>query len=235
MVMHKKMRRVGWMVLVLATLAGCTNADRRDEGKGSAVSIMPDYTVWGEEGKEVTCRLQFKSGGRNGENVRLRGDAGVSLDGKVLAGDSTRMGGVYYEVQQPIDAFRGKHTIVYTAANKESFREEFEFEPFSLQPELPAVIPRNPFRIGIRSLADAAGRMRLVITDTSFRSPDINEIVPVVNGEIEITSDMLDQLSIGPMSLELYREEERPLQEKTKKGGRIAITYVVKREFELVR
>jgi hypothetical protein len=53
-------------------------------------------------------------------------------------------------------------------------------------------------------------------------------------GEIKVNEQKLAALSKGPVTLEIYTEEERPLKNASKKGGRILITYGLRRQFELV-
>jgi hypothetical protein len=52
-------------------------------------------------------------------------------------------------------------------------------------------------------------------------------------GRITITRQDLDNLKNGPISLEFYRDDEKRLEETTRKGGRLFISYGLKRVFEL--
>jgi hypothetical protein len=75
--------------------------------------------------------------------------------------------------------------------------------------------------------------VRVFATDTSFASPGINRIDTVRNGRIIISLADLKPLVNGPINLEFYKEDERPIKNGTKEGGVIAITYGIKKEFEL--
>jgi hypothetical protein len=220
-------------VAVMAFLfASCSNTENGKAVNPDAVYF--DYSISGEEGKEeVSCLIQYRSGGENGTALVLTSPSQVALDGQLLTVDSSKVNGAYYEAVQPLASFAGKHTISFTDLKKRQYKEEFEFTPFSLAEELPEKLPRKPFSIKLKNYPAGPG-VRLVMTDTAFNSGDFNRIVPVENGAIRIDTDMLSGLKDGPLSIELFREEERPVKEGTKKGGKIVIAYGCKRESELV-
>jgi hypothetical protein len=68
--------------------------------------------------------------------------------------------------------------------------------------------------------------------DTAFGTRDVNEELVVKNGELAITAKMWRALSTGPITMEIYREEEIPLNIGVKEAGRLLMTYRLKREFE---
>jgi hypothetical protein len=72
------------------------------------------------------------------------------------------------------------------------------------------------------------------LLDTAFETWGFNDLVPVANGKINIGEPVLKAIKNGPINLELYMEQEFPLKQTTKAGGRILINYGLKREFELV-
>ena len=64
-------------------------------------------------------------------------------------------------------------------------------------------------------------------------SKDIHEIDTVKNNRLIITADKLKNLTDGPITLQFYKEIEKPIRNGTKEGGRISISYGLQREFEL--
>jgi hypothetical protein len=148
--------------------------------------------------------------------------------------DSTRFMGVFYEAHKPETAFAGKHTITFTGSDGKIFTEEFEFHPFGLAEELPEQVSRAPFTIKLSGVPARETPFRLVMLDTALATDDVNEIIGIVNGQLNVSQDMLDKLANGPINLEISREEERKVRRGTKRGGKIAITYVLKRGFDLV-
>ena len=113
-------------------------------------------------------------------------------------------------------------------------KEDFSFEPFALAAEFPEKVKKAPFTVKLNRFPTEATNVRLVMTDTAFGSKDVNEEMVIRNGELRIDSNELSALTKGPITFEIYIEEEKPLKNASKKGGRILITYGLKRHFEFV-
>lgn len=196
-------------------------------------AIFFDYSIRAEEGKEeVIIKLQYRMGGPNGTTLILDEPSKVELDGEELLLDSAKLTGAYYEVLKSLPSFSGKHTIVFTDLNKKQYKEEFEFAPFIIDPAVPTSLTRGELVFTLKGL-DSIDFIRVVLTDTSFSSDDINEIDTVRNGKVVISAERLSTLKSGPINLEFYKEIEKPVENGTRKGGKIFITYGLKRVFEL--
>ena len=217
-----------------AIVAGCTSRDKTVNNKINYDRLYFDYTITAEEGDEnVTCVFQYKNGNDEGKAIDVA-PAKVELDGQQIGTDSAKLSGFFYEVQKSIDSFAGKHTIVLITPDNKQYRNEFEFSPFTFKEELPEKINRKPFTIQLKTFPSAEKSVRLLLLDTAFESSGFNDLVPVVNGKINIDRFILSTIKNGPVNLELYMEQEIPIKQATKAGGRISINYGLKREFELV-
>lgn len=221
---------------LLFCLAACfDNADGEGRGNSDPEGIYQDFQVWAEEGREdVTIRLQFRTGGEDGDGVLINGPGAVLLDNTPLAADSTKFAGVYYEAIKPAHKFTGKHTILFTDKDQKQQKVEFNFTPFFLAKEIPEKVRLEPFEIELNSFSDAPTTVRLVMIDTSLFSADVNEEILVENGKFAVTAEHLANLTKGPVMLEIYREEEIPLDGESKHSGKLTLTYSIKREFVLV-
>jgi len=223
------------VVLILgfaAIVTGCTNHDKVHK-KINYDDLYFDYNVTAEEGDEnVTCVFQYKNGAE-GKAVNIE-PAEVELDGQKIETDSAKLSGFFYEVQKPIDSFAGKHTIVFTTPDEKHYQNEFTFSPFTLEGELPEKIDRKPFLIPLKNFPSGVKSVRLLMLDTAFKSEGFNDLVPVINGKINIDQSVLKTVQNGPINFELYMEQQLPLKQTTRAGGKISITYGLKREFELV-
>lgn len=220
-------------LFAILSFTACNNKDQIHK-KTNNDQLYFDYTITAEEdGDDVTCLLQFKENSLDGNAVNVK-PGKVELDGQIIEGDSAGLSGYYYEVQKPIDSFAGKHTIIFTRSDDEQFKEEFEFTPFTLAKELPEKISRKPFTIQLKNFPVNETTLRLLMLDTAFVSKGFNDTIEVTNGEIKIDQSILNNLKTGPINLELYMEKEIPLKQHTGAGGRLSITYGLKREFELV-
>jgi hypothetical protein len=215
-------------------VAGCKHKDKVIKNKIDADWIYFDYNVSAEEGDEnVTCVFQYKVYDSEGKAINIEPGT-VQLDGQQIQSDSAKLSGSFYEVQKPVDSFAGQHAIVFSNADGKEYKNQFEFSPFSLEEEFPQKIHRKPFTIQLKNFPAAEKSVRLLLLDTAFASAGFNDLVPVVDGKIEINESILRTIKNGPINLELYLEQEIPLKQTTKAGGRISITYGLKREFELV-
>ena len=75
--------------------------------------------------------------------------------------------------------------------------------------------------------------VRVLLTDTSFESEDINWLDTVKNGRVVISKENLKKVVNGPVQLEFIKEVDNPVKNGTKEGGRLSFSYGLKREFIL--
>jgi len=220
-------------LLSLVSLFSCTSNEIGNSKDVNPDAVFFDYKVWAEEGKEdVTVNLQYRMGGKNGTTLVLDEPSKVILDGEQLIVDSAKVTGAYYEVQRPLSSFAGKHSINFTDLNKKEYNEEFEFKPFSLEPDVSSTLNRGDLVFNFKGL-DPVDYLTVVLTDTSFTSHDINDIDTIRDGRLVIKADRLSALINGPIHLQFFREQILPLKKATKEGGKFMITYGLKRDFEL--
>jgi hypothetical protein len=211
----------------------CTSDEIGSSKDVNPEAVFFDYEIWAEEGKEdVTVNVQYRMGGKNGTTLVLDDPSKVLLDGEQLTVDSAKVTGAYYEIQRPVESFSGKHSITFIDVNRKEYREEFEFRPFSLDPDVPATLNRGDLLFNFKGL-DSIDYLNVILTDTSFNSADINDIDTVKNGRLVISAHRLSALVNGPINLQFHREVEKPMKNGTKEGGKLYIHYGLKREFEL--
>ncbi|MEP6514153.1 MAG: hypothetical protein ABJA79_09795 [Parafilimonas sp.] len=221
------------LLVVILFLVSCTSNEIGNSKDVNPDAVFFDYKVWGEEGKDdITVMLQYRYGGKNGTTLVLNDPASVSLDGKIIPADSSKLTGAFYEFMRPVKDFGENHTIVFTDLNSKKYEEHFNFIPFTLKAAIPAEIKRGDLVFEMEGL-NPVDYVRILVTDTSFESPGINRVDTVKNGRIIISISELENLVNGPINLEFYKEDERPVKNGTKEGGIISITYALKKEFEL--
>jgi hypothetical protein len=231
--MHRIPSILFFILLSAFIVSSCTSNEIGSAGDVNPDAVYFDYKIWGEEDKEdVTVTLQYRFGGSNGTTLVLEAPARVELDGEQIPADSSKMTGAFYEVQKPLTEFTGRHLILFTDINKKEYGEEFSFKPFKLSRELPAELERGELVFDFEGL-EPVDYVRVFARDTSFESNDINRIDTVKNGRIILTPADLYNLVNGPINIEFYKEDEKPVKNGTREGGRIAVTYGLKREFEL--
>lgn len=230
------MNRLPFLLLVISSsiFFSCNNSEIGNAKDVNPKTIYFDYRVWGEEGNDqVTVKLQYRFGGPNGTTLLLEDPSKVELDGEQLKADSSSYSGVYYEVQKPLASFSGKHTIVFTDMDKNQYKETFNFQPIALVTEIPDTIQRSRVIFKFKGI-DGPDYIRVLMTDTSFTGEGINRLDTIYKGGfITIQQWEMEDLLNGPVQLELIRELEREVRNGTNEGGRIVITYSLRREFFL--
>jgi hypothetical protein len=221
------------LILPVIFLSSCNSNEIGSSEDVNPEAIYFDYKIWGDEGNDnLTVRLQYRFGGKNGTTLTIENPAKVQLDDELIPVDSTKMTGAFYEIHKPINKFNGEHTIAFTDMNGKQYREKFRFQPLKLKTALPETLKRGKMLLEIDGL-DCECFVRVILTDTSFTSEGINRMAMVKNGQIIITEEDLKNLVNGPIQLELIKEEERRLKNGTREGGGFSISYGLKREFIL--
>ena len=219
------------ILLVLSVwLFGCRNHSDRP---AATAGVYAYYRIWGEEGEEnVTCFFQFKPKVSSPQTIALKEPASVELDGQLLSAASTPRTGTYYEARAPIAAFSGEHRLAFTDASGRSYQETFAYMPFSIVNGPSKSINRDSLVLHLKGVNDGDS-IRIVLIDTAFYSTGINEVQPVTDGAIHISGEALNEIAAGPITLQLIKEEERPLQQPPANGGHISISYGLTRALEL--
>ena len=232
-------KTINTSLLFLSILSVCfffISCTSNEIGNGNDVnpnSIYFDYRIWGEEGNDdITVMLQYRFGGVNGTTLVLEEPSKVELDGQQIKTDSSRMTGAFYERVKPVKEFTGKHTIVFTDINQRQYKEEFSFQPIAFRTNIPAEVKRDDLVFELEGL-NSEDYVRVLLTDTSFASDGINRVDTVKNGRVIISKKDLETVVNGPVHLELYKEVDRLVKDGTDEGGKLSITYGVKREFVL--
>jgi hypothetical protein len=222
-----------YSVVLFFLFSSCKNTEIGDSSDVNQDAIFFDYQVKGEEGNDdVTVLLQFRFAGENGTTLTLNDPANVQLDGEIISGDSSKLTGAFYEIQKPISSFSGPHSIIYRNADKKEFKENFSFQPFKLLNPVPESITRRDIEFELEGL-EQVDFISLLFTDTSFLGEGINRVETVRNGKLKISRQDLENLANGPIQLQLIKEIDKPVENGTAEGGRIQISYGLKREFYL--
>ncbi|MFL5788849.1 MAG: hypothetical protein ACJ748_12395 [Flavisolibacter sp.] len=217
------------MSVILAGCKGSTNAPLNKEFR----NVEPELSVWADENSgSVSCHFIFTKGRYSDKGVAIPGKGKLQLDGIELRADSSKFNGYYYDYISEITPFSKKHLLVFTDPNGDIYKDDFDFIPPVVENSLNERMSRKPFHLALKNIPERA-YIRLVLTDTSFYSKDVNELVPVIDGKIEITQKMLNNLKNGQISLELFEELEKSLFKHTPYEGKFSLSYHIQREFDL--
>lgn len=217
----------------LFLFSSCLNDEATETGDTRFSRIYPDYRITAEEGRDdVTIHLRFLNGGATGRALKLTSPAMVEFDGRILEPDSSKFTGSYYEDFVQAEQFWGDHRIVLTSEEGNKYEESFSFMPMRLLTEIPDVVQRDELILQFEGLS-TEDELWVVMTDTSFTSPDINDHLKLSNGQLVLSRSRLARVVNGPVYLELIRENSGELKDPPPGGGRLSTNYIIKRQFEL--
>jgi hypothetical protein len=217
---------------VMVLSVACVSNYREKHKEINADAIYFDYNIVGdEENNIITVKLQYRIGGPHGWTWLIPNQGKVEFDGETIEPDSSKRNGVWYEVNSSLDEFEGQHIIVFTNSGK-AYKEVFDFYPMSLKTKVPAVIKRGDLVFEFDGL-NSGDHIRVLLTDTAFYSRGIDRVDTVRDGRISISRSDLDNVTDGPVTIEFYRESQKELRETTIKGGRLSISYGLRRVFQL--
>lgn len=220
--------------LLLIFFFSCKNNSNSEQSAGTKSEyIFCDYKISAEEGYDkLTFLARFRYRTQNGNGLKLIPPAKVQLDGETLPADSSGMNGFFYEIYKPIDGFAGDHSITFTDFGGQELKQAFRFEPMILLSELPETLNRGELVLELGGV-DSTDNIRVLLTDTSFVSDGINKVGYTENGKLRITAEELSKLATGPVHMELIKESDKFLNNETTAGGRLRISYTLRRSFEL--
>jgi hypothetical protein len=234
MMIKKALSKLVIALCLTAILLCCNNQDDDMETEAPRYQTFVEYSFWAEEEKGfVTGLFQFRMNGDENTPSRLAPSAKVELDGEIVGGDSAGISGSFYEIHKPLDEFAGEHTIVFTTEDKRKLSEQFTFSPFTLVTANDTLMTRNEMLLQFEGLKDGE-TVRIVMTDTSFRSNGINSVETIENNAVDMRPLLADNIKNGPVILQVFKEDERMIRGNSSVSGRISITYSLKKEFELV-
>lgn len=221
------------IVFYILTLPSCRDMEKKKLARGDPEVIYFDYMVWGDEASGiVTVRLQYRRGGKDGDSFLLEDPAKAEFDGEMISPDSAGFNGAYYEAVRWANEFDGSHNIVFTDPDENQYKTAFDFPVISLKTELPTLIHRDDLFFELDGVSPK-DRIRVLITDTSFYGKGVERVDTVEDGRVFIPAEELAVLKNGPIYLEIFREEERYLDNGAKRTGNLSLSYALKRELEL--
>lgn len=233
--MRKHNHHIISILIFLGLFAGCDTVDKRPERKAEPGLTYFDYRIRGDEERNVvTITLRFRDYDAEGDPFSLIAPAKIEFDGYELEADSSIMNGVYYETSTTVPEFVGDHSIVFTDSEGRTYTEEFSFVQPVLLKELPPKVARQDLVLELGGV-DSTQLIQVLMNDTSFYGRGIERFDSVRDGRVVISETELSNLKDGPVFLEIYRENTIPLREATPAGGRLTISYNLKRSFELVK
>lgn len=219
-----------YFFLIVVLFTRCTNPENKQLDSAFTGPVYYNLKVWGEEGNDsINCFFQYHSPTMDGPVIFPGEKELVKIDNKDLKPDSAKLSGPYYDLRLTKKGFSGKHELEYATGTNKLTKTVFEFHVFNPAPGWPLSIKRGEHQLLLENLSQGPTTIRLSMVDTSFDTNDFNELVTVEKGRLHLTADMLKDLSPGPISLEITREEE-----KVNENGRIWTSYSIRREFELV-
>ena len=208
---------------------------------GNSKDVAPDtiytsYTIAHSEGEAVVnCSAQFRFAGPLGTTLILNNPSEVQLDGQTIPLDSSSSRGAFYELNKPIATFTGSHTWSFKDISGKKYEESFEFEPLSLQSELPAIVKDADLELKFNGVNDNDS-MAITIIDTTKPDADNEQKYRISNRTVLLPASIFQNLKPGTLKLYCFLIRKKSLQNCPKEGGLISeIHYLKERTLTLER
>jgi len=224
------MKNICLAALVIVSMASCEDVEIGNSKDVNPDAIFMQYDINGEEGGEGHFMARFRFAGAKGTTLVLNDSSHFSFDGKQIVVDTTSGSlGAYYGL--PITAGDAVHTADFTDSRGKLYSNKIQFKPFSLLNNLQEPIGGADLNLSFKGLSDG-DKIMLAISDTSslenFR--DIDTTITVKNNRIIIPQKQLQNLSPGPITIDVSKEEKTSLQNKTPEGGELTTSYRLQRK-----
>ncbi len=220
---------------MLFSISACEIKDKEKEKTNEEIKEIVYYNFQitaDEENPLVNCLFQFRIDGQNGSSFAIKEPGFIKLDNELLKPDSSSFSGYYYEIQKPIQDFIGTHSITILTEAGNEHTETFEFKPFYIKSKLDLVYHRKDLLIELEGLKPV-DQIRVIATDTSFTSTDINKMDTLQYGKLYLSHDRLKKVVNGPINFQLIKENEKISSLPASIFGKISVSYGLKRNFML--
>lgn len=222
-------------------ITGCKTADDNEKVVTPNVAATLQQLYWHTQivndvaSNEVSVLVQFYENDASKKTVPLPEGVTILLDGQPFQADSSKQGGIFYEITRSLADFTGAHELLMKA-DASTYSEIFNF------PDLPVSTPsvddaivshRNKFVIDIASLSKM-DNVRVVITDTAFPGKGFELQVSPATTPITLQPSEIADIKNGPLVIEINGESGKPLTSKYPGKGKIDITAIIRYETILV-
>jgi hypothetical protein len=208
-------------------IVACNNSDTVRPARLTENQLFRYYVINAEEEKEYVTGVAYFHRNIDQKPVRLEEPAKVELDGTELSADSASGTGTFYEFQEPLEEFEGRHTLTYVNNAGAEVKDVFQFRRFELSGDFDNVVKRSELILLFEGLKEGEW-VRIVMTDTSSGSTGLNRKFSIRKSSVDLRQEINNVVN-GPVLLQVSREEDQLLNE----SGRISMTYSLKREFIL--
>ncbi len=222
--------------LLVLLLFSCNTEEIGNSKDVAPDTIYTSYILAHSEGEaQVKCTAQFRFAGPLGTTLLLNDPSKVQLDGKTIPLDSSSSRGAFYELNKPVATFTGSHTWSFTDIAGKTYEEAFDFEPVTLESELPATVKTADLLLKFNAVNDNDS-MSVTVIDTTKPDADNEQKYRISKGTVLLPAALFKNLKPGTLKLYCYLVRKKALQNCPKEGGLISeIHYLKERTLTLER
>jgi len=221
------MKTLATLTTVCLFITACSNAEIGNIKDVNPATVYTKYYVYNNENDESTVRFraQFTFAGPNGTSLVLNAPARIELDGDSLTVDSTDIEGAFYEVKKTARTFNGEHTVTFINIDGKAYTNHFRFNYFTLQ-TMPAGISGSGTVLTLNGLSNNDS-INVRVEDTSDATNNIDTLLAVNNNNIILPAGLFIGLTNGPITIQVGKVYDRPLEHTTPEGGSINFIYTL--------
>ena len=220
------------LFLFLLIISSCQSGEEEKRAR-PIQPVQLVLRIWGEEGSNYFhCLAQVQVNDLNGSLSRLTAEENLMVDGISLNRDSARYSGVFYQADLPIGEFGGDHVVSLRSSDGRLHEAKFHFQPFALAVDSVGALSASELKFHLMNFPPEEDQVHLLLTDTAYGTEDINTLLPVKNGWLNIPSEMVSRMKKGPVALQVIYEKEQSLN-LGKSRVKLLVSYSLGRDFEL--
>lgn len=215
-------------VLAICFFTACEDQEIGNSKDVNTDAVFQSYNIDFNEGDSaVEVVVQFRFGGEHGTTLFLDSGSNVALDGKQLSVDSGKVTGAFYKANLPVPSAESKHVLTFKGNNGKIYNNTFAIKPLVLLNSFKKPLARGELLLNFGGSNDNVP-IQIEINDTLNAALACDTTLAIKNGQVLLPANFMGRLISGPISIHILQKQILPLQEVTKEGGQMKMTYQLK-------
>jgi len=223
------------LALLLISFAGCVSRDTVVSTSVNPAEIYQDYSIHGSQ-KETTTYAFFLVGGSSGTTVELASPSKAELNDVPMTKSAANLlkGTSYIAVEK---GYQARHQITFTDSAGKIYRNTITFDPIEFNPHEAVILRRSKMNFVpvTRISVDDGEQLNLNLSNEDPITHQKNSVVvylPVTldpsKRALVITPETLQKMPNGNGMIVMQTGRSMSLEQKTKAGGNLRISYGAK-------
>ncbi len=212
--------------LCAAIIILCASCNTEEIGFSKDVnpeSIYTSYEITVKENALVAeCSAKFRFAGPKGTTLVLSEPSSVSLNGNLLKVDSSATQGAFYAAVVPLAST--SHQFVFTGTEGATYNTQFQVTAPLIQ-QVVMNDASGEMEITFQNI-QAGDSLVLSVSDTSDHNTDVEERALLTDNRFVLSSNVINDLTNGPLKINMQIFRTLGLKECPKEGGQMMQRFI---------